>query len=376
MKRFAGTRWNSPSRSFGRWWPLPVLLVLLLAAGCGSVGPRRVAEEGLDNETKVTAWAGVWTEQWPEAEEQDKFRINLLNDGYTIQIDPLTNAGQQVLADLRWDGKTLQFTNYIDSRPIYYILRIDDTGEVLNGTVRSAEGRVNQIQWIKEGSSYTPAESRQTVEADLAGKAVDLADWAGNWEEEWPDRQERDAYRIRLDGDRLTLETLSNIEKQGFELIEWNGRRLAFVLRFSQSTLGYELFQDSANRLIGIVTMPDGVNRRIAWNRVGPAPKGRRIAAKQLNGTWKEYWPGRGDNDLYQIRLLDEKRASISPVTNAGRQSLAGAQWAASELSFQLTYDQNTIVYRLKLTDPNTLSGEIRLPDGRIAHLAWLRIGE
>jgi hypothetical protein len=122
--------------------------------------------------------------------------------------------------------------------------------------------------------------------------------------------------------------------------------------------------------------MPDGGNRRITWNRIGPATSSRRVTVKQWNGTWKEYWPGRGDNDLYQIKLLDGKRADISPVTNANRQSLAGALFEDGGLSFQLTYDQNTIVYRLKISDPNTLRGEIRLPDGRVAHVAWLRIGE
>lgn len=370
MKWFTGTKWNSaPAAGL-------ILALALLTAACASLGRRPAAEKAVATEAKVAAWAGIWTEKWPEAEEQDKFRVSLLNDGYTIQIDPLTNVGQQVLADLRWDGQTLQFTNYIDNKPIYYVLRIDDTGNVLHGAVQSAEGRVNQIQWIKEGAVSVEA-PRPRLETKLDHSRADLEDWAGNWEEEWPERPERDAYQIRLDGDsRIVLETLSNVEKQGIEQIAWNGRRLSFVLRFSQSTLAYELFQDDAGKLIGIVTMPDGGYRRIAWNRIGPAPSGRRVTSKQWNGTWKEYWPGRGDNDLYQIKLLDAKRAAVSPVTNANRQSLAGAQFEKGGLSFQLTYDQNTIVYHLKIADPNTLRGEIRLPDGRIAHVAWLRIGE
>ncbi len=348
---------------------------VLAATGCATMGAPRVADApAAAHQPAVKDWEGYWIEQWPDSDQADRFRISLSEDGVTIQVEPLTNADRQRLADLHWDGKVLQFTNYADDRPILYTLEIDDAGTELSGAVRAPDGEESPIHWIKEGAVRASGPAT-AAPAKLARVALD--DWSGNWEESWPDRAERDVYRVRVaGGERLALEAMTNVERQDVTRLNWNGRRLAFLLRFNDDEIAYEVFQLNADTLVGLATLSDGTVHRVVWTRLGPAYDDGKPAAKHWAGSWKEFWPGRSDNDLYQIKSDDGKGFAVHAVTNSTRQTLAGLQLKDGKLTFELAFDQNVIVYQLELDDPNTIRGTARLPDGQTRAVAWVRIAK
>jgi hypothetical protein len=350
------------------------LALLLLLAACAALGPRRVADLPAAGARDVKHWEGVWIEKWPDADQEDRYRITLTNDGFTIKVEPLTNVERQQLKDLSWDGATLKFTNVADGRPIYYSLQINDSGDRLAGEARSDEGDQSPIQWLKEGGASAVPSRRAETPARLERPSLD--DWSGNWEESWPDRKERDAYRIVYRHKRLSVETLSNLDRQGVINLSWNGSRLSFVLRFEQNEIAYELFQLNRDTLVGLATMPDGSLRRVVWTRLGPEYDDSRPAFSDWGGTWKEFWPGRPENDLYQVTPGGRKELTIRPMTNTKRQAPAALLLENGELSFQLSYDQSAYVYRLRLDDPNTIRGTVRLPEGQTRELAWVRVAK
>ncbi len=356
-----------------RIW-LGALFGMFLIAGCAAIGPRHIAPVPENPVGDVKNWEGVWIEEWPDSDQQDRFRISLSADGFTIQVVPLTNVERQRLAELHWDGKTLQFTNYADDRPIAYSLEINADGTVLTGDVRASDGEESAIRWTKEGA---PGTAGATAESAAKIENLSLGNWSGNWEESWPDRAERDVYRVRsLDDDRrVALDVLTNVERQGVAQLAWNGRRLAFLLRFNDNEIGYEMFQFNADTLVGLANMPDGSVRRVVWNRVGPPYQDGKPTARHWAGTWKEYWPTRAENDLYQIKKDAGKGLSVQAVTNGARQNLQGLQNDGEALTFELQYDQTLIVYQLHLDDRNTIRGTVRLPDGQTRAVAWVRIG-
>lgn len=344
--------------------------------GCAMRSASRPVAAVEDAAPQLADWAGVWIEQWPDSDQEDRFRIQLIDDGLTIRVVPLTNAEQQVLANLRWDGRLLEFTNYIENQAVHYQLRLVTTDEIA-GQVRSSEGNSNEIRWLRDNSPAYLATVVDTSQTTIASRPASLEDWAGNWEEQWPRRDEHDVYRIRLSDDRrLLLDSLSNVEEQHIDRLNWNGACLSFRMHFKGQILAYEIFQGGPDNLIGIVTMPGGDFQRIAWHRLGPVDVSLRPRPADWNGTWKEYWPGRKTNDLYRISMAGEEAIKISAVTEIGRQTLTDIRFDGQTLRFRLLFDKKSIDYELALDDSNTLRGTIRLSPGAVRAVTWLRAGE
>jgi len=355
---------------------LLLLFVSILAAACATSPVAPAADRDAAPAPQLADWAGVWVEQWPDSDQEDRFRVQLIDDGLTIQVAPLTNADQQVLANVRWDGRLLEFTNYIENRPLHYRLRLVTPDEIA-GVIRSAEGKANEIRWVREDSPAYRAAAAGTGQTIAASRPADLDDWAGNWEEQWPRRDEHDVYRIQLSPERrLALDSLSNVEEQRLDRLNWNGDCLTFRVHFKGQILSYEMMQAGPDILVGIVTMPSGDFQRVAWHRLGPSAVMRRPRPASWNGAWKEYWPGRKTNDLYRIGGADKEAVKISAITNIGRQTVTDVRFGEGMLRFRLIFDGKTIDYELKIDDSNTLCGTIRMPDGKIRSVTWLRVGE
>ncbi len=347
--------------------------MLVLVAGCATTSPLLPPGATIEKADHVNRWLGVWAEQWPNSSQSDRYRITLESPGGKIVVVPLTNAARQNLSEFTWDGKRLEFVNHVEERKIFYALEMDKNGDQLNGTVRSEKGDISNITWTKAAPDIVVASPRTLKEVRGKMDRTKPSAFAGNWQEDWPGNKENDAYRIRLDGDDISLEVLSNLEKQAIGRMEWNGKMLSFDMYYKEEPIKYELFLESEQRLIGVVTLPNGGVKRITWNRIGPAAIKSRVSAKTWSGKWKEFWPERGGHDFYRLTVTGKREIKVHAITNQARQSLAGVQFNGSTLSFQLRFGDNTIVYQLRLDDSATIRGTARIADGQSRNIVWFR---
>lgn len=214
---------------------------------------------------------------------------------------------------------------------------------------------------------------RSLAEVEGVTVSVDRRDFAGNWQEDWPGRPEDDAYRIALNGDKISLEVLSNPDRQALGDMEWNGRRLNFELYYNDIPYQYELFLVSNTQLVGLVSAPSGGCKRVVWNRVGPRRTSSWLRTSTWNGRWREYWPQRGEHDAYRLQVSRGAKIVVEAMTNQAKQSLAGVRFNGKTLSFQVRFGENTIVYELRLDDSNTIRGTARTQDGQSRPIVWLR---
>ena len=351
-----------------------VLLTVLLTAGCATTGLGTMPDTDMKSASLDSKWSGVWIEHWPDSDQNDRYRITVDEAAKSINVMPLTNAERQHLDDVTWDGATLEFTNAIaDDRRIFYAMAINGSGTELTGTVRSNSGDINQITWTKDSPGMAAAAPRNLVQAEGEFIDVDFDDFAGNWQETWPGRGENDVYRIRVDRRRIVFEALSNIDKQAIAGLEWSGGRLPFDLYYSEDTFHYELFLNTPDELVGVVTLPNGQSRRVTWDRVGPADASLRVRPSSWEGRWAEFWPGRAEHDIYRLKVARGDKLTVKTLTNTERQTLDGVQFTGATLSFQLKFANNTIVYELKMEDSNTVRGTVRTLDGTIRQVIWLR---
>lgn len=355
-------------------WVIALVMTAMLVAGCATTGPRLTASTGPVATTQADRWSGVWVERWPNTQQQDRYRINVGDDGAGISITPLTNSERQQLIDLVWDAQRLEFGNQIESRILFYSLEISADGTQLTGTVRSQQGEISSITWFKETPSHTTASPR--IVATVRGQIDKTRPGAiaGNWQESWPGRNENDVYRVRVDGNTVSLEVLSNIANQAIGDMQWNGKLLAFDLFFKQEPLKYELFLVTDGHLIGMVTFPNGETRRIEWDRIGPTKASTRCSAKSWQGNWQEYWPGRNEHDTYKLTVPQKDRLEIAPLNASVQQVVERVRVAGRDLSFQLRFGEKTIVYQLKIDDSNTIFGTARTTDGKSWSVIWLRV--
>ena len=327
----------------------------VLLASCAPA-PRLLSQP--PEEKSVNLWAGEWEEHWPDSSIEDHFRVTLTPDGYTIKVEPLTNADKQRITQLKWDGSLLSFTNMADYEPLLYQLKLDDSGMLINGLVASPEGQLKDITWVK----VLPSKSRQ--------------DWSGDYAESWPDRPLDDLYRIRVstDGQRITLSALSNIDRQKIEKMQWGDTQLRFTLHYDQNVMLYQLRQINPMILTGKILLKDGTWRKVTWKKVSTlVPKPAELTPSTWNGQWREYWPGRADNDLYEIRNARAKSAVVLPLTSPDRQKIKQIAFDGKKLHFQLLFDGQLIEYHLALEDPATIRGIVKLPGGKTHPIVWLR---
>jgi hypothetical protein len=351
-----------------------ILLTVLLTAGCATTGLGTMPDTNMTPASLDSKWSGVWIELWPDSDQHDRYQITVDEAAKSIDIVPLTNAERQHLADVTWDGSTLEFTNAIaDDRQIFYAMAINGDGTELSGTVRSNSGDINHITWTKDTPGIAAAAPRNLVQTEGEFIDVDFDDFAGNWQENWPGHSENDVYRLRVDRRRIEFEVLSNIEKQTIAGLEWSGGRLAFDLYYNEDAFHYELFLNTPDELVGVVTLPNGQSRRITWDRVGPADVSTRVRPGSWEGSWIEFWPGRAEHDVYRLTVDRGDKLAVHTVTNTERQTLDGVQFTGAALSFQLKFANNTIVYELKMEDSNTVRGTVRTLDGKIRQVVWLR---
>jgi len=127
----------------------------------------------------------------------------------------------------------------------------------LAGVAARSDGRQFNITWRKVGGggAVTP----------MPGQAH----WDGVWEEYWPNRDERDQYRVSTYGSQLRIQPLTNTDRQRIENVQVNGANLLFVLFFGQNRIEYALTLVDPNTASGTVTLSSGNRLSITWRRVG-----------------------------------------------------------------------------------------------------------
>ncbi|MHA1570020.1 MAG: hypothetical protein ACTSXZ_11165 [Alphaproteobacteria bacterium] len=208
------------------------------------------------------AWVGVWEEYWPNQSAHDRYQIDIT--GNTITIQPLTRVGEQYFRDIRLSGNTLSFTLYygrnMDQNPINYTMVMRDANTLDGEAHLQRTGKRIQVQWKKitgGGGGGQPY-----------GQQYGAQNWSGTWEEVWPGRTQRDVYRISVYGNSLSIQPLTNTERQRVSNISFDGQTLNFVLFFGDNRIDYSLNMQNANTLTGTVRLSSGNTKSITWRRV------------------------------------------------------------------------------------------------------------
>jgi len=356
-----------------------ILLVLALAvlllgtAGCPSVPniPDVPDVPGVD----TSNWEGEWEEEWPGASSRDVYRIQVTNNGNTIQVTPITNAERQNLAELRWDGVTLSFTNYISNRGLEYKLVMDPSGNLLVGTVTMPSGDVKNIKWYKRGFQQQPEQQPLVPRYNAT-----LEEWFGDWEEDWPNSSSHDRYRLKLsrETNMLTVSALTNVGKQKLTNVRFAGNILTFTLQFNTVVYNYTLVPAQPNLLEGRVTEQNSDKvRDITWRRVAhlAPPRPSVPIPSSWQGVYEEFWPNRDQKDIYIIRVEDGQ-PEIQPLTNESKQTITGLNYDGNELTFELRFNTNVIQYALRKQGENTLTGTATLTSGTVKEIAWNRLNK
>ncbi len=351
---------------FMKRFALIAMAVLLVAglAGCASMG-KPVAPAGLT----LDAWVGQWVEYWPEGDDHDIYSVIVADDGRTLQLTPVTNAGRQEISQIEWDGRTLKFILRYDNKIWAYNLTMSDDGKMLYGMVRREDGDVRTLKWVKEGNEPWPPRHQLSIDYELKPK-----EWVGDWLEQWPDANDQDRYRLALLPGRDTpvLMAITRPEKQALKSVTWDGRRLTFILDLDYNLIHYELVAKNKDLLIGVASSPEGKVKKITWRRVADV-KPVKFELASWAGTWEETWPNREPNDQYQLKLVGENGIEILPLSNAEKQTIEAIQFTAESLRFKLTFNDNPILYTLLPEDADTLRGTVELNTGRIRTITWKR---
>lgn len=125
-----------------RW--TPVVFLLLMCVACASTQQPASAIRDL------RALDGVWEEEWPGQDVNDQYRIEV--EGEQITITPLTNASQQMVRNITFHQKHLQFILDLNGSAIFYNLVLI-TPELLSGKVQGGERNFDEpVRWYKIGS--------------------------------------------------------------------------------------------------------------------------------------------------------------------------------------------------------------------------------
>ncbi|MHA1570019.1 MAG: hypothetical protein ACTSXZ_11160, partial [Alphaproteobacteria bacterium] len=239
-------------------------------------------------------WVGDWEEDWPGSTSHDQYRVQVINNGYTILIEPLTNVEKQRLSNIRWDGRTLNFTLHYNTQVYQYTLLINTAGTMMSGSVKLPNGNTKQITWNK--MKPWPPENQLSPQFNFTPR-----DWAGDWEEDWSESSGHDRYRVKIldGGNRITVKPLNKPSKQKISNVVWTENRVTFSLTYGNASYHYELVPQDADTLDGLATSRAGKVKRIRWRRFVVRDSN---LVPAWNALWRENWPGRSEQDIYEIR--------------------------------------------------------------------------
>jgi len=117
------------------------LMLLLLASACATTSP--LATSSKDRH----ALNGVWEEEWPGQQENDRYRVEIMPEG--IVITPLTRAGNQTIRDVYFQHKRLSFVLELDGVPVYYdLVMVND--QLLAGRAKGGARNLDEpVRWYK-----------------------------------------------------------------------------------------------------------------------------------------------------------------------------------------------------------------------------------
>jgi hypothetical protein len=118
-----------------------VALVALAAFACATTSP--MATRADDRQSL----AGVWEEEWPGQQTNDRYRIEVGGD--KITITPLTNADTQKVRDVVFRGKTLDFIVELEGGAVYYNLVLVSS-TLLSGRAHGGPRNFDEpVRWYK-----------------------------------------------------------------------------------------------------------------------------------------------------------------------------------------------------------------------------------
>lgn len=306
---------------------------------------------------------GDWEEDWPGDNTPDRYRVQSVNQGYSVSIQPLTDTHRQQVTNIQWDGNVLRFTLMYDNAPIKYELRPTNTGQELVGQAELSNGNIKNITWRK-GKPWPPRNQLQSQYSYLP------QNWAGDWEEDWSLSSGHDRYRIDVQGSQIEVGPLNNTHKQKLSDVRWTGDRLTFTMVYSSITYHYELVPQDANTLDGVATSRAGKIKRIRWRRFNV---GNTNLLPQWNALWEENWPNRDEKDLYQI-IANNSEIQIIPLTNVEHQQIDNISFDGVRLFFRLHYKSEILDYALTMDATDSLRGTATNSSGTKYDITWQKM--
>lgn len=121
---------------------LSILAVLLLLSAC-AVTQSPLATSARD----LKSLAGVWEEEWPGQQKNDRYRIEVVDE--RARITPLTRTEKQRVRDVIFQHKRLTFYLELDGSSVYYDLVLADEG-VLSGRAKGGKSNFDEpVRWYR-----------------------------------------------------------------------------------------------------------------------------------------------------------------------------------------------------------------------------------
>ncbi len=195
-------------------------------------------------------WSGYWEEDWPSSNSpQDIYQI--IVSGGRAQVYPQSNEGVQQVSNVSWSPSLLTFNLHYREVDYTYTLRPNGAG-VLTGQAVSTSGQQYNITWHKRGGAAV----------------LPIGNWDGMWEEDWPNRTERDQYRLTTYNGQLQVQPLTNTDRQRVDQVRVNGQYLSFVLFFGDNRIEYSLTMVDGNTATGTVALSSGNRLNVTWHRI------------------------------------------------------------------------------------------------------------
>ncbi len=350
-------------------WIACLMLAALLLAAFACTPSATISRQPQPPQVEPRRWAGEWLEEWPNASEQDSYRINVTADGYTLTINPLTRADRQQIQNVRWSGATLSFSLLFNDNPIEYAFTMDPSGNALIGTATLTSGEVKNITWRRVGSGATAPANWPPKNRLTAATAFAAGDWASDWEEDWSESSGHDRYQVSLlnGGMGVAVQPLNAVINQQVRDLQWNGTTLNFELAYGRSLFYYELVPQDANTLDGLATNSNGDVRRIRW---------RRIAVRDPNlvpewaALWREQIQDAEEPGVWEIKVVGQ-RVELRPLTNVADKQVRNVSFDGQRLFFSIAAGPKAADYALTMTSTSELSGTLLTDEGQRLQVTW-----